>query len=127
LDHKGVFIASTGQNIGKTTTSLGLIAGFISKGLKTSFMKPVGQEQVQISPGEYVDKDVLLMKEHFNLEDPYENMSPVLIPQGFTKDFIDEKIFSSNLEKKIHNSYQTLCKNNEMLIVEGTGHDRSYS
>jgi hypothetical protein len=122
LDHKGVFIASTGQNIGKTTTSLGLIAGFISKGLKTSFMKPVGQEQVEISPGEYVDKDVLLMKEHFNLEDLYENMSPVLIPQGFTKDFIDEKIFSSKLEKKIQTSYQTLCKNNEMLIVEGTGH-----
>ena len=103
MNHKGVFIASTGQNIGKTTTSLGLISGFISKGLKTSFMKPVGQEQVEISPGEYVDKDVLLMKEHFNLEDPYENMSPVLIPQGFTKDFIDEKIFSSKLEKKNSN------------------------
>ncbi|MCX6988556.1 MAG: AAA family ATPase [Chlamydiae bacterium] len=122
MDHKGIFIASTGQNIGKTTTSLGLLAGLIKRGLKTSFMKPVGQEHITVSSGEHVDKDVILMKDYFTLPDPYEQMSPVLIPKGFTKDFIDQKISSSLLQEKIEQSYRALCKNNAFMIVEGTGH-----
>ncbi|MBM3207472.1 MAG: cobyrinic acid a,c-diamide synthase [Chlamydiae bacterium] len=118
----GFFIASTGQNIGKTTTSLGLVAGLLKRGIGAGFMKPVGQEQLQVDSGEFVDKDVVLFKEHFKLKDHYSHMSPVLIPQGFTKDFLDKKIQSIDLKSKIFESYTALSDKNEFMIVEGTGH-----
>lgn len=119
---KGFFVASTGQNVGKTTTSLGLVSGLMKRKIKTGFMKPVGQEHIEVADGEYVDKDVVLFKEHFKMKDPYEHMSPVLIPPGFTKDFLDQKISSQDLKAKIEASYEKLSKKNEFLIVEGTGH-----
>jgi hypothetical protein len=39
-----------------------------------------------------VDKDVKLMKEYFNLQDEYRHMSPVVLPSGYTKKFIDGEI-----------------------------------
>ncbi|NDD57699.1 MAG: cobyrinic acid a,c-diamide synthase [Chlamydiae bacterium] len=119
---QGVFIASTGQNVGKTTTSLGIVSGLIAKGYKTGFMKPVGQEHVQLPSGESVDKDVILFKEHFKLIDSYSHMSPVIIPQGFTKDYLDHKIHPSELQSKIQDSYEKLCRKNHFVVVEGTGH-----
>jgi BioD-like phosphotransacetylase family protein len=43
---KGLFIASTGQNIGKTTTSLGLFSGLSQAFQHPGYMKPIGQEHV---------------------------------------------------------------------------------
>lgn len=122
MQSKGFFIASTGQNIGKTTTSLGIVAGLKKIGIETGFMKPVGQEQVETSGGDFVDKDVLLFKERFGLKDKDKDLSPVLIPSGFTRDFLDHKIDSDKLKKTIIASYKTLKKNYDCMIVEGTGH-----
>ncbi|TAL11386.1 MAG: cobyrinic acid a,c-diamide synthase, partial [Chloroflexota bacterium] len=36
-----LYLAATGQNRGKTTTSLGLMNGFLTRGLRAGFMKPV--------------------------------------------------------------------------------------
>ena len=41
-----LYLAATGQNRGKTTAALGLFDGFQRAGLKTAFMKPVGQRTV---------------------------------------------------------------------------------
>ena len=38
---KQLYLAATGQNRGKTTASLGLLDGFIRRGLHAGFMKPV--------------------------------------------------------------------------------------
>lgn len=119
---KGFFVASTGQNVGKTTTCLGLVAGLHKRNIKTGFMKPVGQEHIEVEDGEFVDKDVVLFKEHFKLKDPYEYMSPVLIPSGFTKDFLDHKIHCHDLKAKIETSFERLSKKNDFMVVEGTGH-----
>lgn len=84
-------------------------------------MKPVGQEQVKTKEGLFVDKDVLLFKEHFNLADSYEKMSPVLVPQGFTRDFLDDKIDETHLKNKIHSGFQDIRSSNDFTVVEGTG------
>jgi hypothetical protein len=92
---KAVFVASTGQHIGKTTTCLALVAGaeqILGKG-EIGFIKPVGQKHVVVEGGLKVDKDVVLFKQHFNLSRcNYRDLSPVLIPAGYTKDFLDGKI-----------------------------------
>jgi hypothetical protein len=32
-----------------------------------------------------VDKDVKLMRDYFGLNDPYSDMSPLVLPRGYTK------------------------------------------
>jgi phosphate acetyltransferase len=119
---KGIFVASTGQHVGKTTTCLGLFSGLKKRYGKVGYMKPVGQEHVETAKGTQVDKDVLVFKEHFALKDSVEEMSPVLVPAGFTRDYLDGKIAEGSLAKKIEKSFAKLRDKNEFLVVEGTGH-----
>ena len=119
---KGFFIAATGQNVGKTTTCLGLLAGLKKRHKSVGFLKPVGQEHVETEDGVSVDKDVILFKKYFDLEDSYEEMSPVLFPKGFTRDYLDGKIKRTDLIQKIENAWKGLSSRHDLVIVEGTGH-----
>lgn len=119
---KSFFVAATGQNVGKTTTCLGLVSGLKKRLKHVGFFKPVGQEHVETEGGIPVDKDVVLFKTHFKLPDPYVEMSPVLFPRGFTRDYLDGKVDHADLVKKIHNSHQALISRNQMTVIEGTGH-----
>ena len=56
-----IFLAATGQNRGKTTTSLGLFAAFRAQGLDAGFMKPVGQRWITIDDTP-ADEDAALMR-----------------------------------------------------------------
>jgi hypothetical protein len=119
---KSFFVAATGQNVGKTTTCLGLVSGLKKRIPSVGFMKPVGQEYVETETGAHVDKDVLLFKSHFDLQDPYEEMSPVLFPRGFTRDFLDGRVDQKDLVAKICRSFNSIRSRNEMTVIEGTGH-----
>jgi len=92
LSKKAFFVAATGQHVGKTTTCLGLVSGLLKKHKNVGFIKPIGQEHVEIETGVHVDKDVVLFKDHFNLKQAEAAMSPVLFPRGFTRDFLDGKV-----------------------------------
>ncbi|MBX9923319.1 MAG: AAA family ATPase [Rhabdochlamydiaceae bacterium] len=116
------FIASTGQHVGKTTLSLGLLSGLRKRGIDISYMKPIGQEVEQTQSGVWVDKDALLIKEHFGLKSQDAYMSPVLVTSGFTKDFLDQKIQTKPLLDSILYSYEKLKASGQVLVVEGTGH-----
>ncbi len=122
MKKKALFIAATGQNVGKTTTCLGLLSGLKKKFQTVGFMKPVGQEHVEIENNQRVDKDVVLFKNHFGIKDTYSDMSPVLIPRGFTRDFLDGKIEHQYLIDRIQSSFTRLTAQNMFTIVEGTGH-----
>ncbi len=122
MDKRGLFVASTGQHVGKTTTCLGLFSGLKKRFSQVGYMKPVGQESVETAKGSKVDKDVLLFKQHFSLKDSAEQMSPVLVPSGFTRDFLDGKIKEGSLSNKIEKSFHKLTQKNDFLVVEGTGH-----
>jgi hypothetical protein len=86
-----LYLAGTRQNRGKTTAALGLMDGFIRRGLRTGFTKPVGQRTV-IEAGQPADEDAVLMKETFGLPEPYPTMSPVHIPRGFTTAYIEGRV-----------------------------------
>jgi BioD-like phosphotransacetylase family protein len=114
-----LYLAATGQNRGKTTTSLGLLNGFLDRGLRTGFMKPVGQRTV-IDRGEPADEDAVLMHEIFGLREPYAAMSPVHIPRGFTKAYIAGEVVE-DLGARIRRA-QDAFRDHDVLLVEGTGH-----
>ena len=117
-----VFIAATGQHVGKTTTCLGILSGLKKRFSSVGFLKPVGQEKVQVDEGFDVDKDAVLFKEYFNMQNSYTEMSPVLCPQGFTRDFLDEKVTHERLLQRVHDSWNTLSQQHDFVLVEGTGH-----
>lgn len=119
---KALFVAATGQHIGKTTTCLGLVAGLQKRFTHVGFMKPVGQEHVETENGLHVDKDVLLFKEYFHLNCSEACMSPVLFPRGFTRDYLDGKIHHQSMMDKIFSAYRAIADNNDVTVVEGTGH-----
>jgi phosphate acetyltransferase len=116
------FVASTGQNVGKTTACLGLLSGLKKRFPTVGFIKPVGQEHVETSSGLSVDKDVDLFKDCFNLEDDFKDMSPVLFPSGFTRDYLDGKVNEADLVKFIRKAFLKIHSKNAFTLVEGTGH-----
>lgn len=68
-----IFVAATKQHVGKTTTSLAIMSGLQKRFGRVGFIKPVGQQHVEVNSGKgdemlRVDKDVCLVKEHFRLE-----------------------------------------------------------
>lgn len=117
-----IFIAATGQNVGKTTLCLGIIAALKKRFSSIGFIKPVGQQHVKIDRTINVDKDAVLFKEHFHLPSPWQDMSPVIIPSGFTRDFIDHKITEQAMLEKINQSFKKISAEHHYTVVEGTGH-----
>jgi hypothetical protein len=114
-----LYLAATGQNRGKTTAALGLLDGFLARGLRAGFMKPVGQRTI-IDHGEPADEDAVLMHEVFGLTEPYVAMSPVHIPRGFTKAYIAGEVVE-DLGARVLKARETF-RDHDVLLVEGTGH-----
>src|SRR5512135_512692 len=114
-----LYLAATGQNRGKTTAALGLVDGFIRRGYRTGFMKPVGQRTV-MEEGTPADEDAVLMRSVFDLPEPYPVMSPVHIPRGFTKAYIAGEVVE-DLGARIRGAHEAF-RDHDVLLIEGTGH-----
>ena len=115
-----IYLAATGQNRGKTTVSLGVLDGFLRRGLSSGFVKPVGQRTI-IEDGVPADEDAVLMKSVFDLQEPLSRMSPVHIPRGFTQAYIEGKVVE-DLGARIVASHRAFADERDMLLIEGTGH-----
>ena len=62
------------------------------------------------------NQDVSLMKEFFGLKCRYEDMSPVLIPAGYTRDYIDGKIAAGEQLKDVRSSFQARDRESDVKI-----------
>jgi BioD-like phosphotransacetylase family protein len=117
---KTVFLAATGQNRGKTTTSLGLMAAFRERGQRLGFVKPVGQRYLVVA-GTRADEDAVLMSEVFGLPDALNDMSPVTLPRHFTTDYVMGRIHD-DLPGQVRAAYERVGAGKDLVVVEGTGH-----
>lgn len=126
-----IYVAATRQHCGKTTVCLALMSGLRKRFPHVGFMKPVGQQYVLVdihsstnSPTSVpIDKDVVLMKNHFHLNDAdYMKMSPIIVHRGYVKDYIDGKINHEEQLEQIRGAYTHLSARNDVVLCEGTGH-----
>ena len=117
---KKIFVAATMQNDGKTTVSLGLIAALKKRFGRVGFIKPIGQRYL-MEQGYKVDEDSVLIEEVFGIKCNIKDMSPVAIEKGFTERYI-EKGYDEDYAKLIKSSYDRIAKENDLVIIEGTGH-----
>ena len=117
---KNIFIAATQQNDGKTTVSLGLIYCLKKLFSDIGFIKPVGQRYL-IEEGYMIDEDSILIEHVCNMHCTLKDMSPIAVERGFTENYI-KKPKNAALVAAIKKAYEHIAKNNELVIVEGTGH-----
>lgn len=122
MSNKAIFVGATGQNVGKTTLCLGMIAALKKRYANIGFIKPIGQRHTKIDGSTNVDKDAVLFKHHFQLCSAWSDMSPVIIPTGFTRSYLDQKVSEADMLVKIKSSFSTISAQNDYTIVEGTGH-----
>ncbi len=117
---KNIFLSSIHQDAGKTTVSIGLYKALQERKIKTAFMKPVGQQYVNV--GELnIDKDSYLIGEVFHCNKKLKDMSPVTIGRGYTEKYIFNP-HRDQLKDSIEKAFKSLTKNKKAIIVEGTGH-----
>ena len=123
-----IFVAATRQHVGKTTTSLALMSGLQKRYQKVGFLKPVGQQHVSVKSDNQnqeirVDKDVCLVREHFHLDHiDYEHMSPVIIPAGYTKRYVDGEISLDQQLNDVVDAMTHISEASDVVLCEGTGH-----
>lgn len=117
---KKIFIAATQQNDGKTTVSLGLIAALKKRFPRIGFIKPIGQRYL-IEQGYKVDEDSVLIEEVFGIKCNIKDMSPVAIEKGFTERCI-ERGCEEDYAGLIRESFNHVAKDNDLVVIEGTGH-----
>jgi hypothetical protein len=115
-----VYIGATRQNDGKTVVSLGLLAALGKRVKSIGYIKPVGQQFLNIK-GKKIDKDVALMASVYSLKNELFDMSPVAIPRGFTKNYINHPN-QKKLRNRIIKSFRTVARDKDIVLIEGTGH-----
>ena len=120
MAHK-IFIAATGQNSGKTTTSVSLMHLARRKYGRVGFLKPLGPKPM-VLPGLSVDKDAALMAQVFGLQKELRLMSPVVVYPDTTRRFLDGEISQPELQDRILRAAAELERRCDFLIIEGSGH-----
>ena len=115
-----VFVAATEQNVGKTTTSLGLYATLRHRFGAIGFIKPVGQRFIEVE-GKRIDEDSVLIRDTFDTQIPIEDMSPIAVEPDFTRRYI-EASNSDQLVRRIQNSFDRAAWEKDFVLIEGTGH-----
>ncbi|WP_020614361.1 AAA family ATPase [Sediminispirochaeta bajacaliforniensis] len=124
---KIIYITGFRQHAGKTVTSLGLI--HLLKRCyppeKIGYIKPVGQELVELSSGLTVDKDVKIVTAFTGIDDTEtEFASPVQLRSGFTKAYIanpDREMVTMELREDIMKAMAHFASM-DVIVAEGTGH-----
>ena len=117
---RSIYIAATGQHVGKTTLALGLLSVLRERGVKCQYFKPVGQHFTE-QEGQRADDDAWLCREVLGSQVDAELMSPIVIPPGYVTDYL-ENPDPNRLRSQIIDAQRALSKDADMLVIEGTGH-----
>ena len=116
-----IFIAATGMNSGKTTTSLSLMHMAKKKYSRVGFIKPIGPKPIEFN-GQFADKDAVVIARNFNLLDDLSLMSPFVLQPGDTRRIMDGVLNRDKISQQMLDAITELDEKNDFLIIEGAGH-----
>lgn len=117
---KNIYVAATGQHVGKTTSTLGLVANLQKRGYRVGYCKPVGQQYLSVD-GKIADKDAVLFSQVIGFDIIPEWHSPVILAQGATRQYLNDPS-QFNFRQRLLEASAILERNNEIMVYEGTGH-----
>jgi|Deesub1362A_J573_1020465.scaffolds.fasta_scaffold00003_112 hypothetical protein len=110
---KSVYVTGFGAP-GKTIVVYGLMKLLSNKGYKVGYFKPVSRGLNKIGPNEWVDDDVLAIKEAMGLKEDHKTISPIVIRRRFLELIEDIE----NILKAIKSSYERLSRDKDIVFVE---------
>jgi dethiobiotin synthetase len=115
-----IYVAATSQHVGKTTSTLGIVAAIRNKGFNVGYCKPLGQEFVDLGDLK-VDKDALLFSKVMNFELSAELHSPVILGRGITTSFLRNPE-GYHFPEQVLAASKALQEMHDVVVYEGTGH-----
>lgn len=104
-----LYVTSLAEGAGKTTICAGLAKHLLSSGKKVGFFKPIVADIK--SPLEAIDHDAAFIRHILALEEPVENLCPVISDHN-------------TLANSIKEAYAKVSKGKDVVIVEGVWRQR---
>jgi dethiobiotin synthetase len=117
---KRLYVAAASQHVGKTTTTLGLLATLRSRGLNVGYCKPLGQQYVDYH-GIRVDKDAPLFASFLDFDLQPDRHSPVIMGPGLVANYLDQPQ-NYALVGEVKQAARWLEARHDLVVYEGTGH-----
>lgn len=114
-----LFVTATGQNVGKTAFTVGLLSALRDELGDVGYMKPIGQRYVT-RDGIRVDEDAALIMDIFDLSDDPSDISPIIVDRGFTREHLDLSR-SDELALKVRRAFERIQECHDSVVLEGAG------
>jgi len=111
---RGVFIAGTDTEVGKTRVAVALVRALVGEGLKVAVMKPIAAGAVETGEG-------LRNADASNVEAPYRNINPFCLPEP-TSPHIAARSAGIRIDLSvIQREFAQLEATADLVVVEGAG------
>lgn len=113
-----LLIESTESYAGKSLVCLGLGLKFQKDGFKIAYFKPFGRSPIKIGKVT-TDEDAVFIQDAFHLDEPLEQLCPVVVTQDLTIDAYDGKV--KGLEKIVTDAYRKVSRGKDITLIGGGG------
>ncbi|HEU4623490.1 MAG TPA: dethiobiotin synthase [Steroidobacteraceae bacterium] len=117
---RGVFIAGTDTEVGKTRVAVAIVRALVAAGMKVAAMKPVAAGAVQTADGPR-NADALDLMAAANVETAYRTVNPFCLEEP-TSPHISARSAGIRIETAaIEREYAALASRADLVVVEGAG------
>ncbi|MDP2828942.1 MAG: dethiobiotin synthase [Sulfuricellaceae bacterium] len=121
LAFKGLFVAGTDTDCGKTLISCALLHAYAATGLQVAGMKPVATGCETGSGGEWSCEDVRLLRQASSRVFPLEWVNPYAFTPPVSPHIAAAESNQAISLEKIADCYASLSAQLDLVVVEGTG------
>ena len=113
-----ILVESTASYAGKSMICLGLGLTFQRDGFDVAYFKPYGRSAVKMDKIT-ADEDAVLIKNIFQLDDPLDQICPVVVTQDLIISAYEGKV--KDLDKKVLHAYNSVSRNKDITLIGGGG------
>jgi BioD-like phosphotransacetylase family protein len=112
-----IYVISTQRFSGKTALCVGLLNWFQRQGFAVGYMKPISTAARAIH-NQIVDEDAVFIKTTFNLPDPLEIMTPILLTDQEVEAVLDGADVQ-DFETRALGAYHAVARDKDIMVFEG--------
>lgn len=113
-----ILVESTTSYSGKSMICLGLGLAFQRDGFTVSYFKPFGRLPVRVG-NITADEDAVLIKDVFQLDQPLEQICPVVVTQDLIIKAYDGKV--KGLNEKVVSAFKRVSQGKDITLIGGGG------
>lgn len=112
-----LYVASTETFVGKSAICAVLLEQFRTQGRTVGYMKPVSVAVAQTEQGA-LDQDAQLMRELFALQEPPDQIAPVLATTRVIESMLQGE--KPDFRGRLQAAYSTVAQGKDVVVLEGT-------